>query len=200
MADAVEAQLLPLFLRLQGRDVLVAGAGEVALRKIEALLAAGARVHVVAPDAHEGVKALAGAGRVRHDVRTFEETDLEGAWLVVAATSDPLVQRRIATAAEARRIFCLAVDDPPNASAYSAAVVRRAPFTIAISSGGAAPALTRLVRELVEQVLPAQDWVDHATRLRARWQAEGTPMKDRFGELLRELRAATGGGDTEPRS
>ena len=86
-------------------------------------------------------------------------------------------------------MFCVAVDDPPNATAYSGAVVRRAPFTIAISSSGAAPALTRLVREMVEQVLPGEEWVAHAQQLRERWKSEGTPMADRFAELVRELAA-----------
>jgi len=189
--DEAEAELLPLFLKLEGRDVLVVGAGEIALRKIEALVQARARVRVVAPDATEGVKLLAQQGRVAWSQRGFEEADADGAWLVVAATSDAQVQVRAAAAAEGRHVFCLAVDDPANASAYSGAVVRRPPFAIAISSGGATPALTRLVREIVEQALPGDEWVEHARKLRDRWQKEGTPMADRFAQLLRELKART---------
>ena len=191
MPDEAEAELLPLFLKLEGRDVLVVGAGEIAQRKIEALLQARARVRVVAPDATEGMTLLAQQGRVAWSQRGFEEADVDGAWLVVVATSDPQVQVRAAAEAEARHVFCLAVDDPANASAYSGAVVRRPPFAIAISSGGATPALTRLVREIVEQALPGDEWVEHARRLRDRWQKEGTPMADRFAELLRELKART---------
>ena len=191
MPDEAEAELLPLFLKLEGRDVLVVGAGEIALRKIEALVQARARVRVVAPDATEGVKLLAQQGRVAWSQRGFEEADADGAWLVVAATSDAQVQVRAAAAAEGRHVFCLAVDDPANASAYSGAVVRRPPFAIAISSGGATPALTRLVREIVEQALPGDEWVEHARKLRDRWQKEGTPMADRFAQLLRELKART---------
>jgi siroheme synthase-like protein len=189
--DEAEAELLPLFLKLEGRDVLVVGAGEIAQRKIEALLQARARVRVVAPDATEGMTLLAQQGRVAWSQRGFEEADVDGAWLVVVATSDPQVQVRAAAEAEARHVFCLAVDDPANASAYSGAVVRRPPFAIAISSGGATPALTRLVREIVEQALPGDEWVEHARRLRDRWQKEGTPMADRFAQLLRELKART---------
>jgi siroheme synthase-like protein len=187
-ADGAQASLLPLFLKLAGKTVLVVGAGPVAERKIESLLEAGARVRVVAPEATESVKRLASEGRVEWRARGFDDADVDDVWLVFAATSDAAVQAQVARATTTRRIFCVAVDDPANASAYSGALVRRPPFTIAISSGGATPALTRLVREVVEHVLPSPDWVDHATRLRAKWLAEGTPMADRFAELVRHLK------------
>jgi siroheme synthase-like protein len=186
-----ETSLLPLFLKVAGKIVLVVGAGPVAERKIESLLEADARVRVVAPGATEGVQRLAREGRIEWRARPFNDADAEEAWLAFAATSDPDVQVLVARATAARRVFCVAVDDPANASAYSGALVRRSPFTIAISSGGATPALTRLVREVVEHVLPGKDWVEHATRLRAKWLAEGTPMGDRFAELVREVK--TGG-------
>ena len=132
-----ETSLLPLFLKLAEKTVLVVGAGSVAERKIESLLEAGARVRVVAPEATEGVQ------------RPFDDEDAADVWLAFAATSDAEVQARVARATGARRVFCVAVDDPANASAYSGALVRRPPFTVAISSGGATPALTRLVREVV---------------------------------------------------
>jgi len=181
------AELLPLFLKLEGRPVLVVGAGPVAEGKVGALLGARARVRLVAPDATPALQRLTSEGSLEWRARRFEEADVDGVWLVFAATSDSEAQRAVGAAASARRVFCIAVDDPPNATAYSGGVVRRPPFTIAISSSGAAPALTRLVRELVEQVLPGEEWVGHAQRLRARWLAEGTPMTDRFAELVREL-------------
>ena len=79
------------------------------------------------------------------------------------------------------------MDDPPHASAYSGAVVRRPPFVIAISSSGVAPALTRLVREVVEAALPGDDVIEAARKLRERWKAQGVPMGERFGELVREI-------------
>jgi len=187
-----ETSLLPLFLKLAGKAVLVVGAGSVAERKIESLLEAAARVRVVAPQATEGVRRLASEGLVEWLARPFDDADVEDAWLVFAATSDAEVQGRVARATSVRRVFCVAVDDPANASAYSGSLVRRPPFTVAISSGGATPALTRLVREVVEHVLPAQDWVEHATRLRAKWLAEGTPMVDRFAELVRDVKKSQG--------
>jgi len=180
--------LFPVFLKLEGRTALVVGAGTVAERKIAALLESGATVRVVAPEATDAVKALAREGRIEWRQRGFEEADLDGAWLVFAATADVQVQRFVSDAASRRLVFCVAVDDPAHASAYSGAVVRRPPFAIAISSSGAAPALTRLVREVVEGVLPGDDWIARAEQLRDRWRAEGTPMQDRFDELVRELR------------
>jgi uroporphyrin-III C-methyltransferase/precorrin-2 dehydrogenase/sirohydrochlorin ferrochelatase len=189
MTDSREPALHPIFLKLQRRRVLVVGAGAVAERKIAALLEAEADVIVVAPKATEAVQAWAAQGALRWHARGFAEPDAEGAWIVVAATSDPEVQRRAARAAEERRIFVLAVDDIANATAYSGAIVRRAPFTIAISSSGEAPALTRLIRELIEQVLPGPDWVERAKELRAEWIEAKTPATDRFGALVRDFAA-----------
>jgi uroporphyrin-III C-methyltransferase / precorrin-2 dehydrogenase / sirohydrochlorin ferrochelatase len=179
--------LYPLFLDLEGREVLVVGAGWVGTRKIEELVLAGAAVRVVAPVATETVRARAADGSVKWAERAFEPEDVEGAWLVVAATADKEVQRAVARAAEARRVFLVAVDDVKNTSAYGASVVRRAPLTVAISSNGEAPALVRLMRELLEQILPDDDWVRRARALREEWRAKGVPIGDRFGELVRDF-------------
>jgi uroporphyrin-III C-methyltransferase/precorrin-2 dehydrogenase/sirohydrochlorin ferrochelatase len=184
--------LLPLFLKVAGRTVLVVGAGPIAERKVAMLLEAGASVRLVAPAATPALAALASEGRVGWARRPFEERDLDGAWLAFAATGEPDVQRQVATLAEARRVFLVAVDDPSNASAYSGAVVRRPPFAVAISSSGATPALTRVVREIIEQVLPGDEWVERAKALRQQWLADGTPAGERFGRLVRDLAARYG--------
>jgi uroporphyrin-III C-methyltransferase/precorrin-2 dehydrogenase/sirohydrochlorin ferrochelatase len=181
----VTAPLHPLFLKLAGKDVLVVGAGSVAEKKILDLLYAGARVRVVASVASGLVADLAKAGKISLFVRPFAASDVDGAWLVVAASSDPEAQRLAAEVGESRRVFVVAVDDPPHASAYSASVLRRPPFTVAISSSGEAPALSRLLREVLEDALPDDDWIGAARELRARWKSEGTPMSARFGELVR---------------
>ena len=187
-----QAGLYPLFLKLAGRAVLVVGAGPVAESKIASLLAAGARVRVVAPTATEGVCRLAREGTIDWREGPFEDGDADGAWLMVAATSDPQAQRLASVAAQSRRIFVVAVDDPDNASAYSGVVVVRPPFTVAISSSGATPALSRLLREIIEELLPGEAWVEHAKRIRAVWRAEGTPMGDRFGELVKAFKRRAG--------
>src|SRR5206468_3435543 len=123
LEDPARMTLLPLFLRLTDRRVLVVGAGSVAARKIEALLDAGARVSVIAPTVNAEVEAMA----VTLHRRPFEPSDVEGAWLVIAATNDSAVNAEIARACEERRVFVNAVDDPPNASAYFGGLIRRGP-------------------------------------------------------------------------
>lgn len=182
------AELFPLFLRLTGRTVLVVGAGSVGTRKIEELIAAGAQVRVVAPHASFAALAHATAGKIELRGRAFEPADLDGAWLCIAATNDSVANAAIAVAAEARRIFVNAVDDPVNASAFFASIIRRPPFLIAISSSGQLPALSRLLREVLERALPEARYIAAARALRKRWRAESVEMGSRFGELLRTLR------------
>jgi siroheme synthase-like protein len=177
----------PLFLRLRGRRVVVVGAGSVGTRKVLELCAAAAEVRVVALAASAEVERLAQQGAIALERRTFLPGDLDDAWLVIAATNDPASNRAIAEAAEARRVFCNAVDDPPNASAFFGAVLRRPPFLVAISSSGEAPALSRLLREVLESALPEERWIEAARALRRRWKADGTPMGERFGQLVRVI-------------
>lgn len=184
--------LLPLFVALEGRDVLVVGGGPVGERKAGELVAARACVRVVAPEATEELATLAERGTIAWERRAFEEGDVRGAWLVVAATDDAGVQRRVADACEAARVFCVAVDDPPNASAYGASILRRGALTVAISTSGEAPALARLLREVLEQALPEETWVDEARALRERWKRDGTPMTSRFAELVRAFKTKAG--------
>jgi siroheme synthase-like protein len=179
-----DAPLHPIFLKLEGRDVLVVGAGKVAERKIAELVDAKARVRVVAPEATDSVKALAAARAVRWEARGFEEKDTDGAWLILASTDDPEVQSRVADAGYARRTFVIAVDDKKNASAYGGAVVRRGAVAIAISTSGESPALARLLREVLEHALPEREWIDAARALRDRWRADATPFESRFAELV----------------
>jgi uroporphyrin-III C-methyltransferase/precorrin-2 dehydrogenase/sirohydrochlorin ferrochelatase len=184
-----DAPLHPLFLKLEGRDVLVVGAGHVAERKVAELVDMKARVRVVAPEASESVKALAAARAIRWEARTFEERDADGAWLIVAATGDKVVQRAVADAADVRRTFVVAVDDKANASAYGGAVVRRGAVAIAISTSGESPALARLLREVIEHALPEKEWIDAARAMRDRWRADGTPFESRFAELVSTFRS-----------
>lgn len=179
------AEVFPLFLKLSGLRTLVVGGGEVAERKVASLLEAGARVHLVSLVATPALEALVASGRVVFDRRAFDAADVDDAWLVVACTNDPEVQRRVAGACEERRVFCLAVDDIANASAYGGSVIERPPFVIAISSSGEAPALTRLLRTVIEHALPPDAFVRRARALRAEWKRDGVPMEERFGRLVR---------------
>lgn len=178
-------RLYPAFLKLAGRRVLVVGGGPVAAAKLRGLLDAGADVTVVAP---AWVAEVAAADVTRVE-REFRPSDLDGAWLVVAA-APPAVNRAVARAAETRRVFVNAVDDPPNASLYLGGVVRRAGVTFAVSTDGRAPALAGLLREGLDAVLPAAElerWLSEAARARERWRSERTPMEERRPALLDAL-------------
>ena len=177
--------LFPIFLKLTRRPVLVVGAGPVAASKLAPLRDAGADVTVVAPDVSAPVRA---AG-VRIHARRFEPADLDGVWLVVAAAT-PDVNAAVSTAAERRRIFVNAVDDPANATAYLGGVVRRAGVTIAVSTSGQAPALAGVLREAIDAVLPAdlERWCETAGALRRRWKAEQVPMASRRPQLIEALK------------
>ena len=180
-----QGNLFPVFLKLTGRTVVVVGAGSVAASKLSALVEAGAAVRVVAPEIGSNIE-RPGVSIVR---RAFQPDDLNGAWLVVAAAT-PAVNRQVADAADARRVFVNAVDDPANASAYLGGVVRRGGVTFAISTDGRAPALAGLLREGLDAVLPAADlerWMSEAERLRDRWRADGVPMDARRPLLLKAL-------------
>src|SRR5438270_7580425 len=133
--------LYPAFLKLDGLPVVIVGGGTVAASKLDGLLAAGARVTVIAPHVHPEIRARA---TVLETV--FRPAHLAGArWVVAAAT--PEVNREVAAAAAARGIFVNAVDDPEVATAYLGGVIRRGNVEIAISTGGTAPALAALLRE-----------------------------------------------------
>ena len=179
-----QALLFPAFLRLSGRAVLLVGGGKVAASKLQSLLEAGARVTVVAPQIGDALIKPA----VRLLPRPFEPTDLDGQWLAVAAAT-PEVNREVARAAELRRIFVNAVDDVASASAYLGGVVRRGGVTVAISTGGRAPALAGLLREALEAVLPCEigRWLTLAEALRLRQRQEGVPIAERRPLLLRAL-------------
>ncbi|QXL84408.1 siroheme synthase CysG [Comamonas sp. NLF-1-9] len=143
----------PLFLDLRGRRVLVVGAGLVAARKIALLRSAGARVTVVAKAAHPSVQAQAERGEIDLHLSTFEPRWLNGMWLVIAATDDEALNHAVAVAAAERHLWCNVVDDAARSSAQVPAIVDRAPITIAISSGGAAPVIARRLRERIEALV-----------------------------------------------
>ena len=146
-------KLYPLFADLTDRCVLVVGGGDVAARKAAALLAAGARVRVGAPRLTQQLTLSAAQGRIVHLHGEFHEDWLVDVWLVIAATDDVAVNRKIAAAAAARRILINVVDDAALSSFHVPAIVDRAPLLVAISTGGAAPMLARWLRERLEVLL-----------------------------------------------
>lgn len=128
--------LYPLALRLEGRRVLVAGGGTVATRRVPALLSAGADLVVVSPSLTPSLRALADAGRLGWVARRFQPSDLDDVWLVQVAVDDPAAAAEISGAAERRRVFCVRADDRHAASAWTPAVTRHGPVTVAVLGGG----------------------------------------------------------------
>lgn len=162
----------PLFADLRGQRVLLVGGGEVAERKSRLLLEAGARVEIVARE----MGAVTGA--VTWLAREFDESQLEGAALVVAATSDAGLNERVAVAARARHVLVNVVDDAARSSFIVPAIVDRSPLVIAISSGGVAPVLARLVRERLETLL--EESLGDLAGLLERWRGR---IKGAFPDL-----------------
>ena len=179
-----QATLFPAFLKLAGRRVVLVGGGPVAAAKLEGLLAAGADVTVVAPEVRTEIER---AG-VRIQRRAFVASDLDGAWYVVAAAPAD-VNRAVLEAAEERRVFVNAVDDPRHATAYAGSIVRRHGVTIAISTDGRAPALAGLLREALDAWLPADldRWMAAADAARRTWKADQVPIEQRRPMLLEML-------------
>lgn len=143
--------LFPIFLKLAKRRCLVVGAGKIAEEKIEGLLRAGAEIRVVAPKVMPCIRALAHEKKIQLKERAFKASDLDGAFLVVAATSSPVVHRRIYREAKRQKVLCNVVDDPRHCDFYYGSVVRRGALQIAISTAGKSPALAQRIRKILER-------------------------------------------------
>ena len=162
--------LYPLFLNLKGRSCLIVGGNELAEAKIQNIMDAGAKIQVIAPVVTPQIAAWAQAGTLDWEARPYRDGDLRDAFLVIAVGS-PENNARVFVEAEARRVLCNAVDDIEHCNCYAAAVVRRGPLQIAISTSGQSPALAQRVRkELEEQFDPGY-----------------APWVERLGEVRRDL-------------
>lgn len=159
---------LPLFADLRHRPVLVVGAGEVAARKVSLLLDAGAEVSVVAQKLGNALAPLVEEGRVRWLAAEFEAGQLDDAFLVIAATDDALLNARIFQVANQRRRLVNVVDDPARCSFIFPSIIDRSPLVVAVSSGGKAPVLARLLREKLEALLPES--LGRSAEIAGRWR------------------------------
>ncbi|USP10256.1 siroheme synthase CysG [Aeromonas dhakensis] len=145
---------LPIFCRLDNKPVLLVGGGEVAERKARLLLDAGAQLTVVAPELDPELAELAANGGIEWLAGEFASEQLAGKWLVVAATDRREVNALVYQSANQARIFANVVDDPKRSSFIMPSIIDRSPLMVAISSGGKAPVLARLLREKLEALLP----------------------------------------------
>ncbi len=180
--------LQPIFLKLEGRRGLVVGAGTVALEKIVALLKTGVLLRVIAPEARAEVRELAAAGKLAWVQRSFLPADLDGQFIVIAATDVPAVNAAVYEAALERNILCNSVDDIPNCDFFFGSVVRRGDLQIAISTAGESPALAQRLRREIDEQLP-QDlgpWLEKVGTLRREVLASH-PRGEERRLLLHEL-------------
>lgn len=179
--------LLPIFLKLDGRPGLVVGAGNVALEKIYTLLATGLRLRVIAPAAKPEIRSLAAEGRLEWSARNFLPSDLEGNFVVVAATDNPEVNAAIYKESVDRGILVNSVDDPPHCDFYFGSIVRRGDLQVAISTAGESPAVAQQLRGEIDERLPADlgPWLKEIGRLRREILASYPPGEERKALLHR---------------
>jgi siroheme synthase-like protein len=180
--------LFPIFVKLKGRLVVVVGGGNIAEAKIPGVLSAGARIRLIAPSVTPQIAEWVRFGKIDWRQKEFDEADLKGAFLVIAATSAPGVNGAVFQEAEARRLLCNAVDDIKHCHFYYGAVVQRGDLQIAISTNGKSPALAqRLRQELEEQFAPEYEaWLQWLGAARDALRATGA-SSDSTKELLHEL-------------
>jgi precorrin-2 dehydrogenase/sirohydrochlorin ferrochelatase len=177
-----------MFLKLEDRECLVVGAGAIGEPKIRSLLVAGAKVRVVALGARPAVAEWARLGVITWDARSFESNDVEGAVLVVAATSLREVNEAVFQAARSRGILCNAVDDPDRCDFYYGSLVRRGDLQVAISTAGQSPALAQRLRHDIEARISPEyaGWLDRLGKIRRRMMAGHLPV-ERRRRLLHRL-------------
>lgn len=143
--------LFPMFMKLEGKQCLVVGAGNIGEQKIGGLLETGARIRVVALDANPTVREWARAGKVELKLRAFGNDDLQGAFLVVVATASRSLNERIYREAQRLRVLCNGVDVPDLCDFFYPAIVRRGDLQIAVSTAGQSPSLAQKIRQQLEK-------------------------------------------------
>jgi precorrin-2 dehydrogenase / sirohydrochlorin ferrochelatase len=178
----------PIFAIIEDKPCLVVGGGAVGERKVADLMAAGARVTVVSPALTPELAALAERGEIRYLPEDFTEAQVEGMALVMAATDAPDVNARVSAAAQARAIWVNVADEPQHCTFIVPAQVRRGELTVAISTGGASPALASQLRQELQQHFGPEygPYLDLLQRLRTRLLTERRAHPDN-GPLFQRL-------------
>jgi siroheme synthase-like protein len=185
---------VPLLVELEGSRVVCVGAGPVAAAKVLPLADAGGIVRVIAPEACEPVRQAAAAGRLQWLDRPYRTGDLDATVLAFAATGHPRINAAVAADAAAQPVLCVRVDG--GGTAALPAVVRRGPLTLAVSTGGRAPVLSRYLRQRLEAEY-GPEWGEVATlmgelrtdeRVRAALRGTDAPeRRQRWREALQAL-------------
>lgn len=195
--------LYPIFLNLEGKAVLVVGAGPVATAKLWPLVASGARATVVAPTAAPAVLQMAERNLVRYEKRRFEERDVEGKVLVIAASDNTVVNEAVMKSCRARGVWVNVVDDPVRCDFFVPSTVHRGRLQVAISTEGASPAFARRLRLELERRLHESlgEYVEllHEARKRIKATVTDPSVRRAVNEALLDSEARTSleCGDTE---
>ena len=143
--------LFPMFLKLEGRQCLVVGAGKIGEPKTAGLLETGARIRVVALDASPTVSEWAREGKIELELRAFSPEDLSGAFLAIVATNSRILNERVYHEAQNRGVLCNVVDVPDLCDFFYPAIVRRGDLQIAVSTAGQSPSLAQKIRQQLEK-------------------------------------------------
>lgn len=180
--------LFPMFLKLDRRRVLVVGAGKVGESKISGLLESGALLTVVAPEASAAIIEWAQTERIELALRRFVTDDLNGVYLVIVATSSPILNELVFTEAQKRGILCNVVDVPEHCDFFYPAVVKRGDLQIAISTSGQSPSLAQRVRQQLEKQFSSAyaKWVAELGETRRGVLKSSLPAEQKR-ELLKSL-------------
>jgi precorrin-2 dehydrogenase / sirohydrochlorin ferrochelatase len=188
----MSASLYPLFLNLQGRACVVIGGSEMAEGKVRDLLDAEAKIRLIAPVVTPQIAEWCKAGKLQWQSRPYQRGDLADAFFVVAV-ADAQTNAQVFEEAEARHVFCNAVDDTPHCSSYASAVVRRGPLQIAISTAGNSPALAQRLRKELEERFGEEygPWVQRLGELRMHLFEDKSIDSDARRKMLHEQASAS---------
>lgn len=179
------APLFPIFLKLAGRRCLMVGGGRIAAQKLPSLVEAGALVTVVSPELNEEMAAHQAADAFAWRQKRYEAVDLEGVFLVIAATANAALNQQVYEDAAALGILCNCVDQPEQCDFYYGSIVRRGDLQIAISTNGASPALAQRIRKDLEQLYDESyaEWLTWLGKVRAQYMRMRLPMDQRVRQL-----------------
>ena len=199
--------LFPMFVKLDSKLVVVVGGGQIAEGKIEGLLSAGACIRLIAPQINSQITEWVRFGKIDWLPKEFAPADLDGATLVIAATSAPGVNKAVFDEAELRKLFCNAVDDIENCHFYYGAIVQRGDLQIAISTNGKSPALAQRIRKELEAAYSIEhaewlDWLGAAREVLRSGKSDSEDIKAMLHHLASKesfdrFRRQSGGGVAE---
>jgi precorrin-2 dehydrogenase/sirohydrochlorin ferrochelatase len=144
----------PILLNLKDKKVCVIGGGRVAERKVKNLISTGGQIHIISPVITRELLDLSDSNSIIWHKKNYETNDINGAWLVFAATNNPEINKKILKDAQTERLFCNVADSPEDCAFIVPSIIKRGELIVSISTGGNIPALTKKIRERLEIEFP----------------------------------------------